>query len=360
MPSRACLSRGLPRDDLRGVAQATGAAQCEHDAGGWNHGTARAGGRSAGRGRSPPGRGGEGRAGFERPRTSAGKEACGCAHRRGRRRTSRCSFTDAPARLAAVGDELVRAQGRSVGRAGGEKLTLTLVWCFRWSGRRTCTRERRGALASEDWPDVPMSSLHARAGMIRLQRSGPRATATGERGASAALARPSAEVPAALPRRRAALPAAPAALPAALLLRPRQSAALPPAERGASPAGAAPKPRRAMSKFLESPAAARCVDHVLRPLRDIGSGTARSGSKRSGQICSTRRRTAGLQRWSYSRFEGRAGLWRRLAGLWRRSAGLARRSPLGRRLERRAASMGRCISMCIVAKTHPQTCTYVP
>ena len=183
---RSASAPSEPRDALRGVAQATGAAQCEHDAGGWSHGTAWAGGRPAGWGRSPPGRWGEGRAGVERPRTPAEKEACGCAHRRGRRSTSRFSFADAPASLAAVGGELKRAQGRSVARAGGAGLTLTLIWRFRWSERRTSTRARRGALASEDWPEVPMSSLHARAGMIRLQRSGPRATATAW---SAALAR---------------------------------------------------------------------------------------------------------------------------------------------------------------------------
>ena len=176
-----------PRDDLcEGVAQATGAAKRAARPEGRGHGAARAGGRSGGWGRSPPGRWGEGRAGVERPRTPAEKEACGCAHRRGRRSTSRFSFADAPASLAAVGGELKRAQGRSVARAGGAGLTLTLIWRFRWSERRTRTRARRGALASEDWPEVPMSSLHARAGMIRLQRSGPRATATAW---SAALAR---------------------------------------------------------------------------------------------------------------------------------------------------------------------------
>ena len=48
LPKRVCALGAARRP--ASVAQATGAAQCEHDAGGWSHGTARAGGRSAGRG----------------------------------------------------------------------------------------------------------------------------------------------------------------------------------------------------------------------------------------------------------------------------------------------------------------------
>ena len=176
---RSASAPSEPRDDLRGVAQATGAAQGEHDAGGWSHGTARAGGRSAGWGRSPPGRWGEGRAGVERPRTPAEKEACGCAHRRGRRSTSRCSFADAPASLAAVGGELRRAQGRSVGRAGRAGLTLTLVLlCAGQRAARLLGRVER-SVKSHRRPRELGPCPHARGARARGPRWRPLANADG-------------------------------------------------------------------------------------------------------------------------------------------------------------------------------------
>ena len=74
----AAAGAGGPRETCGGVAQAAGVAQPEARPGGWSHGTARARGRSAGQGRSPPGCWGEGRSKFERPRTPARRGAC-CA-----------------------------------------------------------------------------------------------------------------------------------------------------------------------------------------------------------------------------------------------------------------------------------------